>query len=273
MDLWPSSGRFESRKLPRFHRCLKERRQLTPARTRRAVPARVWEGVATQLALLNHPHMAVHPHLAGDLRAGVRASGIEKDLFSPIAPLLPCWSIVIAASESGVSTKTGVFDGSVLMDQRLLQWVSKLLLLLKCGTIVEIIWNFDCTAAEKNVQNGNRHFGTQWYDYVPNASQFGQHRSGARCQNSARSAKTRSVEGVQQCHKIRQMQSSGGRLPLPPAPASRQAGNTRAACRGVVDRATADPVYHQRMTRKYMLDMFGGSGFLTKATNLVGLCG
>ena len=34
MDRWPSSSRFGSSKLPKFHRGLKGRRQLAPARTR-----------------------------------------------------------------------------------------------------------------------------------------------------------------------------------------------------------------------------------------------
>ena len=46
MDRWPSFSRFGSRKLPRFHRCLQGWPQLTPARTRRAMPAQIWEGIA-----------------------------------------------------------------------------------------------------------------------------------------------------------------------------------------------------------------------------------
>ena len=50
----------------------------------------------------------------------------KKDLVPPLVPLPPCWLVVIAASEIGVSTKTGVRDESVLMDQRWHQWVNKL---------------------------------------------------------------------------------------------------------------------------------------------------
>ena len=48
---------------------------------------------------------------------------------------------------------------------------------------------FRLSWCSKNVQEGNRHFGTQRYDFVPNTSQWRQHRSGARFQNSARNAK------------------------------------------------------------------------------------
>ena len=67
-------------------------------------------------------------------------------------------------------------------------------------------------------------------------------------------AKTTSVESLQQCHQIRQKQSSGGRLPLSPAPAPRQAGNTRAVCQGIVYHSTASLAAHKRLTGKHVLD-------------------
>ena len=69
---------------------------------------------------------------------------------------------------------------------------------------------FPLPCSSKIVQNSNRRFWTQRHDHVPNTSQWSQH----RFQNSARSARTRSVESVQQCHNIRQKQSFGGGLPL-----------------------------------------------------------
>ena len=71
----------------------------------------------------------------------------KNDLVPPLAPLLPCWSIVIAASETGVSTRTGIRDESVVMDQLWLQWVNMLLPALKAGNSEEQIWNFDHPAA------------------------------------------------------------------------------------------------------------------------------
>ena len=43
-------------------------------------------------------------------------------------------------------------------------------------------------------------------------------------------------------------------------------------CRGVVDKAFADPVVHKLMTEKYMLDVFGGSG-VAKGTSHLDLRG
>ena len=40
----------------------------------------------------------------------------KQDLVPPLVILLPCWSVVIAASEAGVSTKTRVREGSVLVN-------------------------------------------------------------------------------------------------------------------------------------------------------------
>ena len=55
--------------------------------------------------------------------------------------------------------------------------------------------------------------------------------------------------------------------------APKPSGNTRVTHRGVADKKFADPVVHKRMTGKCMLDVFGGSGFVAKATNHLGLRG
>ena len=85
--------------------------------------------------------------------------------------------------------------------------------------------------------------------HVPNTSQWRQHRSDAKFQSSAKGA-SRS----QQCRTIRHGQSPGGRLPF-------------------ADGANAHPSVHKRMTGKKMLDVFGGPGFLAKASNHLGLRG
>ena len=131
------------------------------------MPAPGWEGFATQLAFFqSSSYGSVHPHLDGNVHASVRDSGIDKARCAPaLAPLLPCWSLVVAASGTRVSTKTGIRDGSVRVDQRWLQWANKLLSGLR-------VWNFRLPCSSKNVQDCNRHFGTQRYDYVPNSPQW-----------------------------------------------------------------------------------------------------
>ena len=81
------------------------------------------------------------------------------------------------------------------------------------------------------------------------------------------------MKSFQQCHKIRHEQPPGGRLPLSPAPTPKQAGDSRATCRGTVDRATASPPTHKRMAGKFLFDVFGGNDFLTRTTNRLGLRG
>ena len=78
--------------------------------------APIWEGIGAQLTLLNHPHLSAFIlHLAGDLLSSVRASGIAREgLVAPLVPLLLWWSVVIATSETGVTTKAGGLDGSVV---------------------------------------------------------------------------------------------------------------------------------------------------------------
>ena len=66
----------------------------------------------------SHPHMA--PFILILQVTYMRPSELlalrKKDLVPRLVPLLPCWSVVIAASTTGVFAKTGVRDGSVLMD-------------------------------------------------------------------------------------------------------------------------------------------------------------
>ena len=81
------------------------------------------------------------------------------------------------------------------------------------------------------------------------------------------------MESVQQCRKIREKQSSGKRLPLPVHHAPKQTGNTRATCRGIMGRTFVHPPAHKRITGKYMLDIFGGTGCLAEKTNHLGFRG
>ena len=112
----------------------------------------------------------------------------------------------------------------------------------KAGNPEEKNWKFDHLAAAKDVRRSNWSFRTQRHDNVPNASQWSQHRSGAISSPSLLSA-------------------------------PKQSGNICATCRGIVDKAFADPAVRKRMTGKYMLDVFGASGFVAKATNHIGLRG
>ena len=138
----------------------------------------------------------------------------KKDFAPPFVPLATCWSVVIGAFETGVSTKTEVRDGSVFVDQRWLQWSASSCPHSQGRISGRADLEFSLLCSSTNIQDCNRHFGTQRHDHVPNTSQWSQHRPDTGFQNSAKSAKTRAAESFQQCHKIQHEQSIGGRLPL-----------------------------------------------------------
>ena len=213
-------------KTSRFHRCLKGWRQLTLARTRRAVPAPVWEGNCNHLLVTYMGPSEILPFRM-------------KDLVPPLAPLLPCWSIVVTASveclpklesATGQSSWTSAgFSGSTSSCPRSRREIRRI------KSVISItLQQQDCSKRQPTLWELS---GMTLYQ----TRQWSRHRSGAGFQNSTTCANTRSVESFEQSHKIQQEQSPGGRLPLPPSPTPRQAGNTRATCRGNVDRATACP--------------------------------
>ena len=160
---WPSFSRFGSSKLPSFHRCL------APAHTC-AHPTNVY--------------VSVHPHFAGNVHASVRASGIEKERSCRTA---------CATSPMLVGRDRSFRNWSAYQDRNQ-RWVSlheSALASMGQQALARTQGrkNLECRlpCSNKHVQDCNRHFGTQRHDHVPDASQWSQHRSGARFQNSARS--------------------------------------------------------------------------------------
>ena len=71
------------------------------------MPALVWEGIAAQLTKPNRTPMAafILISLVTYMRPSELQALRKKNLVLPLMPLLPCWSVVIAAVESAVSTK------------------------------------------------------------------------------------------------------------------------------------------------------------------------
>ena len=104
----------------------------------------MFDGVATA-------HTCAHSTSNACMRPSELLTLRKKDLVPPLV-LLPCWSIVIAASEPGVSTKTGIAEGAVLVGQRWLQWVNKPLPALKAGTPEENL-EFRLPCSSKHVQD------------------------------------------------------------------------------------------------------------------------
>ena len=227
-------------------------------KARRSMLAPGWERIAAQLTLLKHLHMAVFILIipVTYIRPSEPLALRKKNLIAPLVPLLPRWSVGIAASETGVFTKTGVRDGSVLIDQRWVQWVTKLLHWLKAGNLEEKIGNFEDPAAAKKFKPATDALGLSgltMYQTRHNGASF------------------RTLPEVQRRVPWKAFSSVTKAVVWRPTttlsrPAPRQSGNTRATCRGTVDKATARLAARKCMTGRCMLDAFGGSGFLTKAT-------
>ena len=130
---------------------------------------------------------------------------------------------------------------SVKVEKCWSQRVSKLLPRLKCGNLEEKFWNFNFPAAAILPKK-----------YCPRQ----QLTSGTtRCQTRHSGPNTTSV------------------APHSLLPAPKQSESIRATCRGVIDKAIASPAVHKCMTGKCMLEVFGGSRFVAKATNHLGLRG
>ena len=128
MERWPSFSRYGSSKLP-----------------------------------MNHPHVAVFIFIlrVTYMRPSELLTLRKKALVPPLVPLLPCCSIVIAGHEMGGFARTGVRDGSVLKDQRWVQWVNKLSPQLKCGN----------PCCSEIVQDGNRRFWFMRHDCTKHATE------------------------------------------------------------------------------------------------------
>ena len=120
------------------------------------MPAPVCKGIATQLTLFNQPLVAAFILIL--LVTYLRPSellGIEKEGSCPTAGAAS--SLLVGRDRSfrnwSVYQDRGPRWGRVLVDQRWLQWVSKLLPQLKAGDPEERIWTIDDPAAAKMCNN------------------------------------------------------------------------------------------------------------------------
>ena len=135
---------------------------------------------------------------------------------------------------TGMSAKTGVRDGSVLMYQRWLPWSNKLLPALMAGNQEEKIWNYEYPAAHVTKE--------------PASIECRVSELHKKCKNEVGyiivSFVRFETKWKHSCYVLRWL-----------------------------TKQFADPTVHRRMTGKFLLAVFGGSGFVTKATSHVGLCG
>ena len=229
-----------TRKLPRCHRCLKGFRQFTPARTRRAMPASVWEGIATQLAHLNHPQMAAFILiLLVKLHASVRASGIEKERSCPTAcatsPVLVDRDPKLPESAMGRSLWiSNGFSGSTSSRPHSKRETWKK------------IWNFDYPAAAKIFMSATDALGLNgmtMYQTRHSGASIDRVRGFRSLQEVQKRGQWKAFSSVTRYDESSRLATDYHCLPRTP----KQVGNTRATCRGIVDKATSSPAAHKRM--------------------------
>ena len=169
----PRYGKQGDRHLPNAWRCLKGWRRLTPGRSRRPEPLKLWAGIANVMIRDGHPLEALFCMIS--VSSYLRPNsllGLTKAFLVP--PLRGCsdyWSILAHPEEGGNPSKTGEFDLSLRLDSAWFRPVSPLLSILKEGDPQARVFPFDyfhylkvfktstATLKEKVVPYQTRHSG------------------------------------------------------------------------------------------------------------------
>ena len=119
----------------------------------------------------------------------------------------------------------------------------------------------------------NRHFGSQRHGHAQtrhSGASIDPVRGFRTLQEVQRRGQWKAFSSFTRYHKSSRLAADYHSLPCP---FRDRLETSRATCQGIVDKATASLAAHKRITGKCMIDVFGGSGFLTKATNHSGLRG
>ena len=214
------------------------------------MPAVVQEVLAAQLTLLHYPRMAVMEP--------------KRDSVPPRPQYFPYRSVVIAASENGPPTKTGVRDGSVIFDQRWLQWVNRLLLALRHSQLEERIFKFDHPTAAKIFRKGATSLRLQ------GTTVYHARHSGA---STDRAGQHRTLSEAQKGEQWVRQEQSGGRCSGTASPDKMLAGPARATCRGATSWQALKSGFHRRVRGHYILEVFGRDGDVCAATSRLGYRG
>ena len=140
----PDYSKFGTSRLPKTWKALKGWRKLTPGRSRRPEPLRVWAGLANAMAR------------KGQVLAGFFVLLSVSTYFRPVTllavkppflvpPMGPrgFWSILGHPIEANRPSKTGDSDIAVQLDSRWLQWATPIFELLKAQPDHMRIWTFN----------------------------------------------------------------------------------------------------------------------------------
>ena len=141
---FPEFGRYGARKTPRTARALKGWRRRAPPRSRKPWPWIVWAGIAWDLARRGFWLMAVHvlfmvvtysrPSAVLDVRRG--------DLLPPIKAVSAEWGIILNPQSRKRRSKTGVFDDSMSLTNRICPWFPQIAEALADGPADERILDY-----------------------------------------------------------------------------------------------------------------------------------
>ena len=114
----PRYSRHRGGEVPRFHRCLRGRKLLTPSGKRKALPLNVWLSIAAKLGLAGRRRMGAF--LLVMLCSYAQPSELlpmrARQLVPPTSSVTSSWSLLIASQEHGQCTKTNLTDVSILLD-------------------------------------------------------------------------------------------------------------------------------------------------------------
>ena len=140
----PEYGNQGMARLPRTARCLKGFRSLVRPKTRRPHPRMTWAAVCVQLARRGCLQMAAWTlvGLSCYLRPMENMRLRRKDLVPPSSHVRGKWSIIVAASDTGLTTKTYEQDDAIILDSKALGWLGPVVKVVADGDPLLPLWDF-----------------------------------------------------------------------------------------------------------------------------------
>jgi hypothetical protein len=129
--------------LPRVLRALKGWRKSAPGGVRNPCPQLACTALAGSMATSGHPEMALFilTSFSSYGRPGEIFNLRGKDVIPPVKPYLH-YTLELAPSEMGISTKAGQYDDAVLLDDPDMPWLGDLLWSLARTRLDRSLWDF-----------------------------------------------------------------------------------------------------------------------------------
>ena len=144
MHFDPHFSRMGPGKLPRAWRALRGWQRRAPGRTRRPLPWPVWAGVVNCFAARGSLQMGLFVLMAFTTYARPIELFrlLRKHLVAPVKMITSAWSLLIAPDDGDHSTKTGLRNVSIMLDDVELRWADYLWQALAFGEGSLRLWDF-----------------------------------------------------------------------------------------------------------------------------------